>query len=101
VTLRYRSNQDLRREIVAAVGVSDLQRYGADQCGLCKADLYAVARALGDPPDDEMTVSELYHWLCGQVGLEYGGNAGRDWRLRREQLKAIHRAVADGGGSDA
>jgi hypothetical protein len=100
VTLRYRSNQDLRREIAAAVGVSDLQRYGADQCGLRKRDLYAVARALGDPPD-EMTVAELYRWLCGQVGAKYGGNAGRDWRLRRAQLKAIHRAVADGGGSDA
>jgi len=99
MTLRYRSNQDLRREIAAAVGVSDLQRYGAGQCGLRKRDLRAVARAMGDPPDDEMTVSELYRWLCGQVGLEYSGNAGRDWRLRREQLKAIHRAVADGGES--
>jgi hypothetical protein len=96
VTLRYRSNQDLRREIAAAVGVSDVQRYSGGQCGLRKRDLYAVARALGDPPD-EMTVSELYRWLCRQVGLEYSGNAGCDWRLRRAQLKTIHRAVADGG----
>ena len=96
MSLRYRTNQDLRREIAAAVGVRDLERYGRAQCGLRKRDLQAVARALGDPPEDlaEMGVAELYRWLCGQVGIEYAGNAEQDWRLRRKHLKAIHQSVA-------
>jgi len=50
-------------------------------------------------PDDDTTViedltlEELYHVLCSFLGTEYGSNAGNDYKIRRENLKRIHRAV--------
>jgi len=100
--LKYHQNWELRAGIAARAGV-DTDRYSPGSGrGLTKAHLYAVAAHLGDPPDD-LTLAELYEWVCDQCGVPYNGTAGNQWGLGRVQLKAIFRALdgAGGGGDGA
>jgi len=95
--LKYHQNWELRREIAYLAGV-ETERYrydGQNRQRLRKAHLYKIAHELGNPPD-ELTLAELYPWICGNCGVEYNGNAGNQWGLGREQLKAIFRSLHTG-----
>jgi len=107
--LKYRRNNELRAEIVRAVG-GDYSRYETAEatCGLCKADLVRIADTVTsrDEPS-ELTLRELYDALDAAVpGMDHSHNAGNSWGISREDLKALHRAVHDesqlvtDGGSD-
>jgi hypothetical protein len=96
--LKYRRNNDLRAEIVRAVG-GDPSRYETAEstCGLCKADLVRIADTVTsrDEPS-ELTLRELYDTLDAAVsGMDHSHNAGNTWGIRREDLKALHRTVHD------
>ena len=94
--LKYRRNSQLRAEIVYTVG-GDASRYRGTQRGMLKADIVRIATIL--QPDDStapvksLKLSELYECVCKWAGSEYEGTAGCQWRLTRENLKAIHEAV--------
>lgn len=98
---RYLTKGELREEIAYVVG-ADPTRYGAgsERC-LQKADVLRLADRL-QPVDSDIdvrkcTLGPLYSLVCRWAGGEYRPNAGRQWGLNRDNLKAIHRAV---GGSD-
>lgn len=95
--VRYLRNNELRAEIVAAVGGDPARYQQDDTIHLQKADLVRVADTL-QPDDDEtkvcaLTLGALYEEICRWAGGEYDANAGRPWGITRENLKAIHRAV--------
>jgi hypothetical protein len=91
--LKYRRNADLRLDIAGAVGIVDRARYAHGK-PYRKGDLYRIAREVGDPPDD-MTLEELYRWLCDELDRDFAETGGCQWRLSRATLKALHRAVVD------
>ena len=107
--LTYLRNNDLRAEIVRAVG-GNPGPYETAETSYClrKADLVRVAETLTsyDEPS-ELTLRELYDTLDAAVpGMDHPHNAGNTWGITREDLKALHRAVHDesqlvtDGGSD-
>jgi len=93
--LTYHQNWELRREIAYLAGIES-ERYDYDGLGerrsFCKDHLYEIARQVGNPPDD-LTLAELYRWVCGKCGVEYNETAGNQWGLGRAQLKAIFRTM--------
>lgn len=91
----YRSNQ-IRDEICALVGVDPGDRFGvAETRGLRKRHLQAVARELGIEWEDSITLRELYNLVCDEVGAEYNANAGNQWGMDRDCLKAIHQSLME------
>jgi hypothetical protein len=107
--LTYLRNNDLRAEIVRAVGGNSAP-YETAETSYClrKADLVRVAETLTsyDEPS-ELTLRELYDTLDAAVpGMDHSHNAGNTWGIARGNLKALHRAVNDDaplvtdGGSD-
>jgi len=107
--LTYLRNNDLRAEIIRAVG-GDPAPYETAETSYClrKADLVRVAETLTsyDEPS-ELTLRELYDTLDAAVpGMDHSHNAGNTWGIARGNLKALHRAVNDDaplvtdGGSD-
>lgn len=99
VPLQYKRNNDLRREIVIAAGIEDVERYDGVSTGLTRDHLLEIADALGvetERPLDELTLAELYPAVCDHVGCEYNANAGNQWKMGRSCLKAIHRAFIKG-----
>jgi len=90
--LTYLRNNDLRAEIVRAVGGDSAP--------------YETAETSYDEPS-ELTLRELYDTLDAAVpGMDHSHNAGNTWGIARGNLKALHRAVNDDaplvtdGGSD-
>lgn len=95
--LKFKKNGELRKEIAYTVG-GDPSRYGADSDkGLTKGDVFRLAVQL-QPEDSDLDLTELrlrdmYDAVCRWAGTEYQSSAGRSWGLRRDNLKAIHRAI--------
>lgn len=95
--LKYCSNGVLREEIAYTVGV-DPTRYGDGvQSGFLKEHLQQIAIAL-EPDDSEITIERcklgpLYRIICDWAGGEYQPNSGNVWKINRENLKEIHRAL--------
>lgn len=91
----YLRNAELRAEIVYSVG-GDPTRY-TENVGLQKADVVRIARQLqpdGNDLDVEaLRLGDLYDAVCEWAGGEYSPNAGNPWKINRENLKQIHRAV--------
>lgn len=97
---KFLPTADLRREIVAAVGIDPDGRFGDPNTALRKRHLVAVARALGvtaEEPVAQLTLAELYPLICNAVGGTYQATAGNQWGINRPNLKRIHAAVT---GSD-
>jgi ribosomal protein S27AE len=93
--LKYLRNNELRQEIVFAVG-GDPSEYDRDETyNLRKADLVRVVEAVADRENpQELTVRGLYDLLDESVPeMDHEHNAGNTWGIRREDLKAIHKTV--------
>jgi hypothetical protein len=98
MTLKYKRNIELRREIAYTAG-GDPTRYGEEdpRRGLVKADLQRIATQL-QPADDDTDIAALdlrglYETICRFADAEYSPNAGNAWALNRAALKAIHRVL--------
>jgi hypothetical protein len=94
--LTYLRTPQIRQEIVYASG-GDPTRYTDTDLCLNKADLKRIAQQL-QPDTDTTTISDagvryLLETVCEWAGAEYQSNAGNQWRICRDSLKAIHRAV--------
>lgn len=95
--LKYLTTGELREEIAYTVG-ADPTRYGAGtQTGLLKNHLQQVAITL-QPPDTTITIENcdleaLYRSVCDWAGCEYNPNSGNVWKINRDNLKHIHRAL--------
>lgn len=94
--LKYCQNWELRRTIcfLSGIDAADCNRYSPENNrALSKPHLYVVAETLGEPPE-ELTLEELYRWVCDECGVEYNENAGNQWKLGRKQLKEIFRSIS-------
>jgi hypothetical protein len=89
--LSYHRNSELRREICDMVGIKTT-RYSESQKSFTKPHLQRIADAIGVETED-CTLAELYPLLCDACGVSYNANSGNQWKLGREQLKAIYRTV--------
>lgn len=95
--LQYLRNNELRAEIVAAVGGDPARFQGADSRYMRKAHLVNVADTL-QPADSDvepraLQLGQLYEYICRWAGGEYEPNAGSPWGINRDNLKHIHRSV--------
>jgi len=99
--LKYKQTWQLRREILDAVGVATKEvnnrfENGSDR-GIRKDNLIVVASKL-QPPGISINyanarLTDIYKFLGQWMDVEHSGNAGRDWTMNRDLLKAIHEAV--------
>lgn len=99
VPLKYHLNCELRQRIAKAVDQPSDRYQPAVNYGLNHATVWRVADVLGVYVEDEdreladLTLAELYELIGEPVGVEYRGNAGCQWGMRRELLKAIVQEV--------
>lgn len=99
--LAFKRNGELREEIVYAVG-GDPTRYGIEsRKGMTVDHVRRVGHRLqpddSDVDVDALALTDLYTHVCDWAGGDHEPNAGKDWKITRENLKKIHRAV---GGED-
>lgn len=103
--LKYRLANELREDICHTVGVDPGDRYRSQASkGLRKRHLLEIADALGIEADQDLTLRQLYTLICERAGAEYNENAGNQWALDRDCLKAIYRSLidaAEGRGGDS
>jgi hypothetical protein len=93
---KYKRNSELRAEIAFLADIPTDRYSASEQNRFTKAHLLDIARQLGDPPED-LTLAELYPWVCEAAGTDYNANAGNQWGLDRDRLKAIRLALLEVG----
>jgi len=93
--LKYLRNNEIRAEIVYAVGGDPSPFDREETYCIRKADLVRIATAVADLDEPaQLTIRGLYDAIDDAVpAMDHYHNAGNTWGITREDLKAIHRAV--------
>jgi hypothetical protein len=92
--LRYKRNNEIRSEIADMAGI-ETDRYENADSRFTKSHLKKIAKSI--QPNytvEDMKLRELLVYVCVISDTEYQPTSGRQYGLRRENLKSIYETLS-------
>ena len=94
----YWNSTELRRQIADMVG-DDASRYSHRKRKFNKEAVEKIIRTLDPEIADEkiegMRLEDMYRFVCEMVGDRYQPTAGRQWGLKKRNLRNIYVALVE------